>query len=307
MKNLKNSINKVFVGKEHAVHALCLGYFCGLHVLIEDIPGVGKTTLARSLAKSAGLDFGRIQFTPDVLPGDIIGMTVWSQEKRDFVFKSGSIMHQFVLADEINRASPRTQSALLEAMQEQRVTVDGTTYPLPQMFFVLATQNPVTFAGTFQLPEAEIDRFGISFSMGYPVHSDEVDILSRFKEVNPEDSLEPVITVDQVLSLREEVRAMHVSAKIKSYLVDIARATRESPFVKLGMSPRATQHLMLASQGEALFADRHFVTPEDVQRVAKYVLTHRINLSGEARMDNLTTEKVVDQIISKVPVPTGLE
>ncbi|MBN2509894.1 MAG: MoxR family ATPase [Spirochaetales bacterium] len=276
-------------------------------MLIEDIPGVGKTTLARSLAKSAGLDFGRIQFTPDVLPGDIIGMTVWSQEKRDFVFKPGSIMHQFILADEINRASPRTQAALLEAMQEQRVTVDGTTYSLPDMFFVLATQNPVTFAGTFALPEAEIDRFGISFSMGYPAHADEVDILSRFKEENPEDDLSAVISVPDVLSIRTQVRAMHVSAKIKSYLVNIAKSTRESRLVKLGMSPRATQHLMLASQGEALFSGRHYVTPEDVQNVARYVLVHRINLSGEARMENLTAEKVVQQIIAKVPVPTGLE
>ena len=191
-KNIENEIEKVFVGKKETVELLLTGFFTGLHVLIEDIPGVGKTTLARSLAISAGLDFGRIQFTPDLLPGDITGMTIWNQDKREFVFKEGAVMHQFILADEINRASARTQAALLEAMQERSVTVDGRTYILPEPFFVIATQNPVHFAGTFLLPEAQIDRFGISFSLGYPELENEILILDRFKESDPMQLLSSV-------------------------------------------------------------------------------------------------------------------
>ncbi|HUV08531.1 MAG TPA: AAA family ATPase, partial [Spirochaetia bacterium] len=187
-----NNISKVFVGKEHQIKIVLIGFLSGLHVLIEDIPGVGKTTLAKCLASSVDLDFGRIQFTPDLLPGDIVGMTTWNQDKRQFLYKPGSIMHQFILADEINRASPRTQSSLLEAMQEGSVTVEGVTYALPQPFFVIATQNPVHFVGAFPLPEAQVDRFGISLSLGYPPEEDEVEILSRFQKGNPLIDLSPV-------------------------------------------------------------------------------------------------------------------
>ena len=303
---LKGSVSNVFVGKEEAIHTLLIGFISGLHVLIEDIPGVGKTTLARCLAKSAGLDFGRIQFTPDILPGDILGMTVWSQEKRDFVFKKGAIMHQFILADEINRASPRTQSSLLEAMQENAITVDDQTYSLPQPFFVLATQNPVSFAGTFHLPEAEADRFGISLSIGYPNHSDEANILERFRIKSPEELIEPVTTGEEILKIREQVHNVFADAKIIDYMVKIAKASRTSKYVKLGMSPRATQHLLLASQTEAMFQGRDFIIPEDVQIIAKPVLKHRIILSAEARMQKMDPVNVIDSILSNVTAPSGL-
>lgn len=303
--DLENEIRKVFVGKKDCIDLLLVGFFTGLHVLIEDIPGVGKTTLAKSLAVSAGLDFGRIQFTPDLLPGDITGMTVWNQEKREFVFKEGAVMHQFILADEINRASARTQAALLEAMQERAVTVDGRTYPLPDPFFVIATQNPVHFAGTFLLPEAQIDRFGLSFSIGYPELDDEVLILDRFKEENPFASLKPVTGPDRIVEIRESVRKIYADPKIKTFLVAIAEKTRTSSYIRLGMSPRATQHLLLASQGRAMIQGREFVIPEDVVAMAKVVLRHRLVISPEARMESKTTDQVIDGILSRVPLPSG--
>jgi MoxR-like ATPase len=305
-QKLEDHIGSVFVGNQKAVHTLVLGFLSDLHVLIEDIPGVGKTTLARSLAKSAGLDFGRIQFTPDLLPGDILGMTVWSAEKREFVFREGAIMHQFILADEINRASARTQSSLLEAMQEGSVTVDGTTYPLPQPFFVLATQNPVTFAGTFHLPEAQTDRFGLSLSVGYPTSENETTILDRFKEENPLDELDSIGGSSEVVEIRQQVRKLHVDAKIKAFLVEIANRSRHSTKIKLGMSPRATQHLLLASQAEALLKGRDYILPEDVLSVVSSVLAHRIVLSAEARMENLTPVQVIERIVSSVSIPAGI-
>jgi MoxR-like ATPase len=285
---------------------MLIGFLSGLHVLIEDIPGVGKTTLARSLASSVGLDFGRIQFTPDLLPGDIVGMTIWQQERRDFEYKEGSIMHQFILADEINRASPRTQSSLLEAMEEGSVTVDGVTHALPQPFFVIATQNPVNFLGAFPLPEAQVDRFGISFSLGYPSEQNEVEILTRFQDENPLEVLEPVCTPEEVIEVRKLVRKVRVDEKIKSYIVNMTSSSRRDPQVKLGLSPRATQHLMLASQTRAFIEEREFVIPEDVIFVAQGVLSHRLILSAEAKMENKTPSDIVSGIRSRLPIPTGL-
>jgi MoxR-like ATPase len=300
------NISKVFVGKEAQIHTLLVAFSSGLHVLIEDVPGVGKTTLARSVAISTGLDFGRIQFTPDLLPGDITGMTIWSPEKREFLYKAGALMHQFVLADEINRASPRTQSSLLEVMQEGSVTVDGTTYKLPQPFFVIATQNPTSFLGAFPLPEGELDRFGVSFSLGYPGGEDEMEILSRFQDVDPLQELQPVTTPEAVLSIRTSIRGVHVAEKVKRFIADIASETRSSRQLKLGMSPRASQHLMLAAQGEAFSQERDFVIPEDVLGLAPAVLAHRLILSGEARMEGIDTRQIVGRIIGKVTIPTGL-
>ena len=304
-ENIRRSVATVFVGKDSSVRTLLTGFFAGLHVLIEDIPGVGKTTLARTLARSTGLDFGRIQFTPDLLPGDILGMSVWDNGLRDFRFREGAIMHQFVLADEINRASPRTQTALLEAMQEDAVTVDGKTYLLPSPFFVLATQNPVSFAGTFQLPEAEADRFGLSFSLGYPAQRHEQEILHRFRVDSPEEHLVSVAAPEDILAIRMKVREVHVDLKISDYLVRIAAATRQSAYLRLGMSPRATQHLLLASQAEALLSDRDFVIPEDVQCAAPHVLRHRLYLTAEARMENLTPDGLIARIMEGVPAPSG--
>ncbi|MBN1797872.1 MAG: MoxR family ATPase [Spirochaetales bacterium] len=306
IKTLKEQINSVFVGNEIAIHSLLIGFLSGLHVLIEDIPGVGKTTLAKTLAKSAGLDFARIQFTPDLLPGDIIGMTVWSTEKRDFIFKPGAIMHQFILADEVNRASARTQSSLLESMQEHAVTVDGKTYTLPEPFFVIATQNPISFTGTFQLPEAQVDRFGVCFSVGYPSESEEELILSRFKEKDPLLELKAVIEPKHVMIIRDGVRKVFVDDKIKSFIVAIARKTRTNSKIRLGMSPRAAQHLLLACQTEAFLAARTYVIPEDVLNVVPVVIPHRIILRAEARVEDITAAKVIQELIAGLAIPTGL-
>ncbi len=301
------NISNVFVGKETQIKTMIVGFLSGLHVLIEDVPGVGKTTLAKCLASSVDLDFGRIQFTPDLLPGDIVGMTTWNQEKREFIYKPGAIMHQFILADEINRASPRTQSSLLEAMEERNVTVDGVTYTLPEPFFVIATQNPVHFVGAFPLPENQVDRFGISFSMGYPTEENEVEILSRFQTDNPLLSLQPVCSPDDVREIRRQVRQVHVEDSIKQFIIRLSAETRRSGFVKLGLSPRASQHLLLASQTYAYMSEREFVIPEDVLDVARAVLAHRLILSAEARMENKSPHEIIDTIKDRIPIPTGLK
>jgi MoxR-like ATPase len=306
IRALAANISRVFVGKEAQIHTLLVAFSAGLHALIEDVPGVGKTTLARCLAVSAGLDFGRIQFTPDLLPGDITGMTIWSPEKREFLYKEGALMHQFVLADEINRASPRTQSSLLEVMQEGSVTVDGTTHRLPQPFFVIATQNPTSFLGAFPLPEGELDRFGVSFSLGYPAGEDEMEILSRFQEADPLEEMKPVSTPEAVLEIRDSIRRVHVADAVKRFIAEIAAETRTSGQLKLGMSPRASQHLMLAAQGEAFVQGRDFAVPEDVLEMAPAVLTHRLILSAEARMEGKDPRQVVGRILGRVKIPTGL-
>ncbi len=303
---LAAQIGGVFVGDPGVIHNLIVGFCAGLHVLIEDVPGVGKTTLALALARSTGLDFGRIQFTPDLLPGDILGMTVWSAERRDFLFKPGAIMHQFILGDEINRASARTQSALLEAMQEEAVTMDGTTYRLPSPFFVIATQNPASFTGTFLLPESQADRFGISFSLGYPAPEAEVTILDRFSEANPLEALAPVTSAQEVDAIREAVGRVRVERSIKEYLVAVARLTRSSAKVKLGLSPRGTRHLFRAAQCEALLDGRDFVIPEDVLRTAPLVLPHRIVLSADAKMEATSAIAVVAELLGKLPLPAGV-
>jgi len=306
IREVAANISKVFVGKEAQIHTLLVAFSAGLHVLIEDVPGVGKTTLARCLAVSAGLDFGRIQFTPDLLPGDITGMTIWSPEKREFLYREGALMHQFVLADEINRASPRTQSSLLEVMQEGSVTVDGTTHRLPQPFFVIATQNPTSFLGAFPLPEGELDRFGVSFSLGYPDGEDEMEILSRFQDKDPLQELQPVSTPETVSGIRGSIRGIHVANGVKRFIADIASETRSSSHLKLGMSPRASQHLMLAAQGEAFFQARDFVIPEDVLGLAPAVLAHRLILSAEARMEGIDPRQIVTRVLGRVKIPTGL-
>ncbi len=306
IKKIEHNISRVFVGKERQVRFLILGLCSGLHVLIEDVPGVGKTTLARTLADSVGLDFGRIQFTPDLVPGDIVGMTIWSQEKRGFLYREGAIMHQFVLADEINRTSPRTQSSLLEAMQEGSVTVDGQSHPLPELFFVVATQNPENFVGAFPLPEGELDRFGLSFNLGYPNEKEEIEILARFQEENPMDKLEAVSDAAEIMAIRKKIRSIHASAESKRYIVAISSETRSNRFFKLGASPRASQHLLLAAQALALLNERDFVIPEDVMEVANSVLGHRLILSTEARMENLQANDLIQRILRNIPVPNGL-
>ncbi len=304
---IEESIRSVFVGKVDVIRLLLTGFVSGLHVLIEDVPGVGKTTLARTLSAALGLDFSRIQFTPDLLPGDIVGMNIWNQVRNEFVFKSGAIMHQFILADEINRASPRTQSSLLEAMQEESVTVDGVTYKLPDPFFVVATQNPSSFTGSFHLPEGEIDRFGISFSIGYPVREDESEILRRFQDDDPIAGVVPSATPDEISHIRTLVRKVYVSDAIRDYIIFITKSTRESKALYLGASPRCSQHLQRASQGRAILEGRSFVIPEDVIALAVPVLAHRIILSAEAKMKGTALEDVVNEIVEEKPVPVGME
>ncbi|MBN1411038.1 MAG: MoxR family ATPase [Spirochaetales bacterium] len=307
INELKKNVAGVFVGRDETIQKLALGFFSGLHVLIEDIPGVGKTTLAKALAVSAGCDFGRIQFTPDLLPGDILGMTVFSVEKREFIFKPGAVMHQFVLADEINRASPRTQSSLLQAMQEGSITIDDRTFELPTPFFVIGTQNPSDFTGTFPLPEAQLDRFGISFSIGYPLKKEESLILSRFKESNPLEHIDPVITPGDVNEIRKQIRTVHYNEAMDNYMLEIIQQTRANPKIKLGASPRASQHLLLTSQTQAFFSGRDYIIPDDVILAAELVLPHRILLSSEAKIGGLSARKIISEILHQVPRPSGIE
>ena len=304
---IEGSIKKVFVGKDTIIRLMLTGFVSGLHVLIEDVPGVGKTTLARTLSAGLGLDFSRIQFTPDLLPGDIIGMNIWNQVRNEFVFKPGAIMHQFILADEINRASPRTQSSLLEAMQEESVTVDGVTHMLPAPFFVVATQNPSSFTGSFHLPEGEIDRFGISFSIGYPGEADEREILRRFQDDDPITRIVPTATPDEIKQIQTLVRRVYVSDAIRDYIIYITNRTRKSELIYLGASPRSSQHLQRASQGKAVLEGRNFVIPEDVIALAVPVLAHRLMLSAEAKMKGANLEDVVSEIVNYTPVPAGIE
>jgi len=303
---LRDEVKRAFVGEDATIDTVLVGFLTGLNVLIEDIPGVGKTTLARSLARASGFDFARIQFSPDLLPGDVTGVTVWSQEQREFVFKPGAIMRQFVLADELNRASARTQSALLESMQEQSVTVDGTTYALPRPFFLIATQNPLQFAGTFRLPEGQLDRFGVSVSFGYPTAGQEIAIMDLIESRDPLTSLSPVVTPEEIAAARESTRSVRVHSEIKQYLVAIAERTRRNRHVRLGMSPRASGHLLHAAQGMAAMQGRDFVIPEDVKSIATAALRHRIILSPEARMDEKSPTRVVEEVLEAIPLPTGI-
>jgi MoxR-like ATPase len=297
------NIKRVIVGKDSAVE-LCTGaLLAGGHVLIEDVPGVGKTMLARSLARSTGCSFKRIQFTPDVLPSDVTGVFIYNQSNHSFEFRPGPILSQIVLADEINRATSKTQSALLEAMEEHQVTVEGVTHATPAPFMVMATQNPVEYEGTFPLPEAQLDRFMLRVTLGYPSLEEEVAILDLQQTVHPIEALQAVTSPEEVLQIQAAVRHVYVDQLIKQYIVSVTEATRKLPDISLGASPRASLNLFRASQAIALIRGRDYVLPDDVKELAPSVLSHRIIVAPQARMRGMDPRQVVLNIIGQVPVP----
>ena len=302
-KKIRKNIQKVIVGKDDVINLTLVAVLCEGHVLLEDVPGLGKTTLARSLAISLGASYKRIQFTPDLLPSDVTGLNWFNQKKQEFEFRPGPIMSNVVLADEINRATTRTQSSLLEAMQERQLTVDGETRNLPRPFLVLATQNPVELEGTFPLPEAQIDRFLLRVSIGYPTEEEETRILDRFHSEDPLPSLEPVTGIEEILTMQEERKSVRVDDSLRDYIVQIARATREHEEIDLGASPRGSLSLYMASQALAAIKGRDFIIPDDIKAMAPSVLTHRLMISPRAQLRGRKPESLVSDIVSSVPVP----
>ena len=300
---VRENIQKVIVGKDEVIDLALVAILCEGHILIEDVPGIGKTTLARSIAASLGCTFRRIQFTPDLLPSDVTGISYFNQKTQEFQFRPGPIISQVVLADEINRATPRTQSALLEAMQERQITVDGETYPLPRPFLVLATQNPIELEGTFPLPEAQVDRFLIKLPIGYPTEAEEHALLLRFAREDPLEDLAPVVTPDDLLRVQEQVREVRVEESVRGYVVDIVRATRAHQDIQLGVSPRGTLALYNCARALAAIRGRAYVLPDDVKLLAPYVLTHRVLISPATRLRGRRLADVLMDVIATVPVP----
>ena len=302
---LKTNLEKVIVGKDETLQLVVIGLLSQGHLLIEDVPGVGKTMLARSLAKSLGCTFRRIQFTPDMLPSDVTGVSIFNQVSREFEFRPGPLMAQIVLADEINRATPKTQAALLEAMEEKQITVDGITYTLPDPFMVMATQNPIEYEGTFPLPEAQLDRFLMKVRLGYPGLMDEVKILELQQIRHPIQTLEAQISIEEVISMQHEIRKVYVSNGVKRYIVEIIRATRESADVYLGSSPRGSLNLFRSSQARAAIQGRDFVLPDDVKALAEPVLAHRMVVDPSARLRDISASLIIEEVVKSLPVPGG--
>jgi MoxR-like ATPase len=299
------NVEKVIIGKSAEVQLTLVGLLCQGHLLIEDVPGVGKTMLAKALARSIGTSFNRIQFTPDMLPSDVTGVSIFNQQTRQFEFRPGPIMAQIVLADEINRATPKTQAALLEAMEEKQVTVDGITHKLPAPFMVLATQNPIEYEGTFPLPEAQLDRFLLRLSLGYPTAANELDMLDRQQYAHPIDKLEQVVSVDELLAAQTAVRSVHVESAIKTYLIEIVTQTRKHPDVYLGASPRGSLSLFRTAQARAALHGRDYIIPDDIKALADAALAHRVIIGPAARIKDVSTRSVIRDILASVPVPGG--
>lgn len=302
-RRVKENVARVIVGKDETIELLLVALFCEGHVLLEDVPGIGKTTLAKALAKSLGCSFQRIQFTPDLLPSDITGVSVFNQKSGAFEYRAGPLHAQIVLADEINRAGPRTQAALLEAMEERQVTVDGVTYALPRPFLVLATQNPVELEGTFPLPEAQVDRFLMRVALGYPDADDERAILRRFRESNPLDDLASVVSAEEILASQKIVRRVAVHPAIEEYIVRLTRATRGEPAIQLGASPRGSLALYKTAQAFAALHGRDLVLPDDVKRVLAPVLEHRLITTSQSRVRGRAVSDILQEIAARVPVP----
>jgi MoxR-like ATPase len=303
LKKIVENVEKVIVGKRNAVELTLISLVCHGHVLIEDVPGVGKTSLVSSIAKSVNASFKRIQFTPDILPSDITGFSIYNQKTSEFEYRPGAIMSHIILADEINRTSPKTQASLLEVMEENQVTVDGVTYKVPQPFMVLATQNPVEYLGTYPLPEAQLDRFFMKISIGYPAAGEESQILSRFQHASPLESLSPVADSADILRIQEEAKNVHVDKSLNNYIVDIVGHTRKHPDITLGASPRGSLSLFRAAQAWAFYNERNFVLPDDIKKIAVPVLSHRIILKQEAKLKKITANEILESILGKVNVP----
>ncbi len=302
-KKIIANVEKVIVGKRRQIILALVSWFSEGHILLEDVPGVAKTMLARALARSVGCSFKRVQCTPDLLPSDVTGASIFNQKLTEFEFRPGPIFAQLVLADEINRTTPRTQSAMLEAMAEGRVTVDGVAHDLKRPFLVIATQNPVDHEGTFPLPEAQLDRFLVRFSLGYPTPDEELKMLELLQRGNPLDDLKPVVSDAELLAAQREVREIHVDEKVRRYLVQIVHDTRKHDDLGLGASPRASIALFRTSQALAATSGRNFVQPDDVKRMAPAVLTHRLILRPESRLRKVTAASIVEEIVEEVPVP----
>ncbi len=300
-----DNVEKVIVGKDEAVRLTLIAIMCNGHILIEDVPGVGKTVLTKAVARSIGCTFKRIQFTPDLLPSDVTGVSVYNQKTGEFEYHPGPIVSQFVLGDEINRATPKTQSALLEAMEEGQITVDGKTYRLPTPFIVMATENPIEYEGTFPLPEAQLDRFLLNIHLGYPSNEDEVKILEQQQRSHPIDTLGQILSAEDLVGIQRDVREVRVDREIREYIVALVSATRDHPNVYLGVSPRGSLALFHTTQARAVLEGRDYVIPDDVKHMARATLAHRLIVAPAARVRGILAPAVIEEIIGTVPVPGG--
>ncbi len=305
VQRVVGNVERVIVGKADSVTFSLIAVICRGHILIEDVPGVGKTVLTKAIARSIGCTFKRIQFTPDLLPSDVTGVSVYNQKTDNFEFRPGPIMAQIVLADEINRATPKTQSALLEAMEEAQVTVDGVSHRLPEPFMVMATQNPIEYEGTFPLPEAQLDRFMVNISLGYPKAADEINILDSHQHHHPLEDLAQIMTAEELVHIQQQIRAIHVDPSIREYIVSISNATRSHQNIYLGVSPRGSLALFRAAQALAAVRGRGYVIPDDIKLLAKPALAHRIIVTPAARVRAITSTIILDEILQSIPVPNA--